>query len=145
MANGANLAYPKAVFNEVNGYAGADHIASGDDFFCCIKLPIVIQNQIAYLKSKEALVTTAAQPTWSTFLQQRIRWASKSTHYKKKRLQQVLSLVWSYNLLLLLLAIGGIFDSRSLLIFLGGWLIKTMIEWSFVSEVASFFDIARPY
>ncbi|MBM3914570.1 MAG: glycosyltransferase [Sphingomonadales bacterium] len=139
MANGANLAYPKAVFNEVNGYAGTDHIASGDDFFLLHKIADRYPNQIAYLKSKEALVTTAAQPTWSTFLQQRIRWASKSTHYKKGRLQQVLSLVWSYNLLLLLLAIGGIFDSHSLLIFIGGWMMKTMVEWSFVSEVAGFF------
>lgn len=140
MANGANLAYPKAIFTEVDGYAGTDHIASGDDFFLLHKIADRYPNQIVYLKSKDAGVTTAAQTTWGSFLQQRIRWASKSTHFKKGRLQQVLSLVWSYNLILLLLALGGFFDSRSLLIFIGGWMIKTMIEWSFVIEVAGFFD-----
>jgi len=140
MANGANLAYPKIIFSEVNGYAGSDHIASGDDFFLLHKIADRYPKRIVYLKSKDALVTTAAQVTWGSFLQQRIRWASKSTHYKKRRLQQVLSLVWSYNLLLLLLALGGFVDNRSLLIFLGGLMIKTMIEWPFVSEMASFFD-----
>jgi biofilm PGA synthesis N-glycosyltransferase PgaC len=140
MSNGANMAYPKAVFTAVNGYSGTDHIASGDDFFLLHKIADLYPSRIVYLKSKDAIVTTAAQATWSSFLQQRIRWASKSTHYKKKRLQQVLSLVWSYNLVLLLLGIYGIFDSRAFLVFIGGWIIKTLLEWSFVSEVAGFFD-----
>jgi biofilm PGA synthesis N-glycosyltransferase PgaC len=140
MANGANLAYPKAVFTAVNGYSGTDHIASGDDFFLLHKIADQYPEGIVYVKSKDALVTTAAQATWGSFLQQRIRWASKSTHYKKKKLQQVLSLVWSYNLVLLLLGVSGIFDSRALLLFIGGWIIKTLLEWSFVSEVAGFFD-----
>jgi cellulose synthase/poly-beta-1,6-N-acetylglucosamine synthase-like glycosyltransferase len=140
MANGANLAYPKMIFNKVNGYAGTDHIASGDDFFLLHKIADHYPERIVYLKSKQAIVTTAAQETWSGFLQQRIRWASKSTHYKKGRLQAVLSLVWCYNVVLLLLALGGLLDSRSLFIFIGGWLIKTLLEWSFVSEVAGFFD-----
>jgi cellulose synthase/poly-beta-1,6-N-acetylglucosamine synthase-like glycosyltransferase len=140
MANGANLAYPKMIFHEVNGYAGTDHIASGDDFFLLHKIADHYPERIVYLKSKQAIVTTAAQETWGCFLQQRIRWASKSTHYKKGRLQAVLSLVWCYNVVLLLLALGGLLDSRSLFIFIGGWLIKTLLEWSFVSEVASFFD-----
>jgi cellulose synthase/poly-beta-1,6-N-acetylglucosamine synthase-like glycosyltransferase len=139
MANGANLAYPTAIFKQVNGYAGADHIASGDDFFLLHKIAEHYPERIVYLKSKDAMVTTAAQATWGSFLQQRIRWASKSTHYKKGRLQPVLTLVWSYNLVLLLLALGAIWGSGSLLIFGGGWIIKTMVEWSFVSEMTSFF------
>jgi cellulose synthase/poly-beta-1,6-N-acetylglucosamine synthase-like glycosyltransferase len=140
MSNGANLAYPKTVFTAVNGYAGADHIASGDDFFLLHKIAELYPARIVYLKSKQAIVSTAAQETWGGFLQQRIRWASKSTHYKKGRLQAVLSLVWSYNLVLLILALAGLCENRYLLIFLAGWIIKTMLEWSFVSEVASFFD-----
>ena len=140
MSNGANLAYPKTVFTAVNGYAGADHIASGDDFFLLHKIAELYPARIVYLKSKQAIVSTAAQETWGGFLQQRIRWASKSTHYKKGRLQAVLSLVWSYNLVLLILGLAGLCENRYLLIFLAGWIIKTMLEWSFVSEVASFFD-----
>lgn len=140
MANGANLAYPRSVFLEVNGYAGADQVASGDDFFLLHKISDLYPHQITYLRSKDAIVSTAAQTTWGDFLQQRIRWASKSTHYKKGGLQPVLLLVWTYNLLLLIMAMGGLFDSRYAVIFLMGCGYKAMLEWSFVSEVAHFFD-----
>lgn len=140
MANGANLAYPKTVFQEVNGYAGADHIASGDDLFLLHKISDHYANRLVYLKSKEAIVSTPAQTSWSEFLQQRIRWASKSTYYKKGRLQAVLLLVGTYNLLLLLFAIGGLFNIHYIFIFLLGCCLKTVLEWSFVKEVATFFD-----
>jgi poly-beta-1,6-N-acetyl-D-glucosamine synthase len=140
MANGANLAYPKAVFTEVNGYRGYDQIASGDDFFLLHKISDRYPDQIVYLKSKSAIVSTAAQENWNDFFQQRIRWASKSAYYKKGGLQRVLSLVWCYNFLLLAMALGAFFDSRLLLSFLGGWLIKTMLEWSFMCEMTRFFD-----
>ncbi len=38
MCNGANLAYEKKVFSEVNGFAGTDHIASGDDMLLMHKI-----------------------------------------------------------------------------------------------------------
>jgi hypothetical protein len=33
MCNGANLAYKKSLFQELNGFQGNDTIASGDDVF----------------------------------------------------------------------------------------------------------------
>ena len=140
MANGANMAYPRSVFSEVNGYAGADHIASGDDLFLLHKISDRYATQLMYLKSKEAIVSTPAQESWGSFFQQRIRWASKSTHYKKGRLQAVLLLVGTYNLLLLLAAIGGLFDIHFLFLFLLGCCLKAVLEWDFVKEVAIFFD-----
>ena len=38
MCNGANLAYEKKAFYEVNGFAGIDHIASGDDMLLMHKI-----------------------------------------------------------------------------------------------------------
>ena len=38
MCNGANLAYERKVFYEVNGFAGIDHIASGDDMLLMHKI-----------------------------------------------------------------------------------------------------------
>jgi hypothetical protein len=37
MCNGANLAYTKTFFQELNGFDGNDKIASGDDVFYCRK------------------------------------------------------------------------------------------------------------
>jgi hypothetical protein len=38
MANGANLAYEKKTFDEVNGFSGIDNIASGDDMLLMHKI-----------------------------------------------------------------------------------------------------------
>jgi hypothetical protein len=38
MCNGANLAYKKEVFFEVNGFKGIDNIASGDDMLLMNKI-----------------------------------------------------------------------------------------------------------
>ena len=37
-------------------------------------------------------------PTWKAFFNQRIRWASKATHYMDKRIFSVLLLVYLFNL-----------------------------------------------
>ena len=38
MCNGANLAYERKAFFEVNGFTGIDHIASGDDMLLMQKI-----------------------------------------------------------------------------------------------------------
>lgn len=141
MANGANLAYPKKVFEEVDGYKGVDTLASGDDFFLMQKIAARYPNSIIYIKSSEVIVTTAALSTWKDFLQQRIRWASKSTKYKEVRITAVLTLVWIYNLFFLLAFFGGLVDPRLLLVFVVAWILKTVLEWPFVKSVSKFFKV----
>ena len=77
MCNGANLAYRKSVFTEVNGYYDNLNIPTGDDEFLLFKVINKYPNGIIYCKSKNALVTTAASTTLQTFISQRRRWASK--------------------------------------------------------------------
>src|ERR1700741_4803978 len=90
MCNGANLAYEKKIFYEVNGFAGIDHIASGDDMLLMHKIAKIYPGRIGYLKSTEAIVNTQPMATWPDFFNQRIRWASKATHYNDKRIFWVL-------------------------------------------------------
>lgn len=141
MANGANMAYPKKVFDEVEGYRGIDRLASGDDFFLLHKIAARYPNKIAYLKSSKAVVRTAALATWHQFLQQRIRWASKSTSYKDARLLMVLMLVWFYNACFLLIAMASFFDLRILAILTGGITLKVLLEWPFVKQISRFFQV----
>ncbi|MFN8345113.1 MAG: glycosyltransferase [Spirosomataceae bacterium] len=77
MCNGANLAYERAAFEEVGGYTGVDHIASGDDEFLLQKIHLRFGNRICFLKHRDALVRTQPQESWRAFYQQRIRWAGK--------------------------------------------------------------------
>ncbi len=77
MCNGANFVYQKAVFEEVNGFVGNLHIASGDDEFLLKKIHQQYPTQIGFLKNVESIVSTPTQPSWKAFLQQRKRWSSK--------------------------------------------------------------------
>lgn len=140
MCNGANLAYEKKAFYEVNGFSGIDQIASGDDMLLMYKIWKKYPDKIFYLKSKEAIVSTQPMKTWRDFFNQRMRWASKAKHYKGKRIFLVLLLVYLFNLSFLVLLTAGFWNYNYWLYLSGLWIAKTMIEIPFVYAAASFFN-----
>jgi len=81
IANGANLAYRRAAFAAVNGFAGIDHLASGDDDLLMQKIAYQTKWQVRFVAG-DAIVRTHPVSTLRQFLTQRIRWASKATIYK---------------------------------------------------------------
>lgn len=139
MCNGANLAYERKVFNEVNGFAGIDHIASGDDMLLMHKIWKKYPDRVHYLKSKDAMVATQPMKTWKSFFYQRIRWASKAKNYDDKRILPVLLLVYFFNLSFLVLAVAGFFCSYYWLYLGALWIAKTIIEFPFFISLADFF------
>ena len=140
MCNGANLAYERKAFFEVNGFSGIDHIASGDDMLLMQKIAQQFPGKISYLLSKDAIVTTEAPKTWKEFFSQRIRWASKATNYNDIKIFCALFLVYFFNCTLLALFITG-FWIHFLWLGLGGILIlKTIIEFIFIYPVAKFYN-----
>lgn len=140
MCNGANLAYEKKVFYEVNGFSGVDHIASGDDMLLMQKIMDRYPGRVHYLKSKDAIVYTDAMKTWKTFFNQRIRWASKSVNYNNKKILLVLALVYLFNLSFLAWALAGFFHPRYWLWLVGLWAAKTIVEFPLFISVARFFN-----
>jgi len=140
MCNGANLAYEKKAFVEVNGFAGVDHIASGDDMLLMHKIAEKNPGKLHYLKAKEAIVSTQPVNTWKEFFQQRIRWASKARQYDDKRILPVLGLVYVFNLLFPVLLIAGFWNNQYWLAALLFWILKTVIELPFFISLAIFFD-----
>ena len=149
MCNGANLAYTKHAFTAVNGFAGINNIASGDDMLLMHKIYTQFPNDIAYLKSKEVIVQTAPVKTIGEFFNQRIRWASKADKYDDKRILPVLIAVYFFNVLLLVLPLiallengqHSIFNIQFTLIEVWLWLlfIKIITELIFLFPVAKFF------
>jgi cellulose synthase/poly-beta-1,6-N-acetylglucosamine synthase-like glycosyltransferase len=139
MCNGANLAYERSAFHAVNGFAGIDDIASGDDMLLMHKIAQSYPGRVYYLKSPEAIVATEAMSSWAAFFNQRIRWASKARHYTDKRIFAVLLLVYLVNLSFLLLLIAGWWNSFYWYSFLFLWLLKTVVEFPFFSSVSGFF------
>jgi cellulose synthase/poly-beta-1,6-N-acetylglucosamine synthase-like glycosyltransferase len=139
MCNGANLAYLKKTFDEIDGFKGIDSIASGDDMLLMNKIAKRYPQQLGFLKSADAIVATSPAHDWKQFLNQRIRWASKATHYNQANIFLVLLLVYLTNLSLLCLLITAFWQPVALLLFLLLCLIKFFIEVFFVKEVAAFF------
>lgn len=138
MSNGANLSYLKSAFLEVNGFEGIDQLASGDDMLLHQKIAARFPGKSAYLKSKKAIVETAAMPDIKSLLQQRVRWASKARFYQESRLKWILLIVYLLNLLLLILLIGGFFLPEIWWIAFPAFIIKIMVEWPFMIGVEIF-------
>ena len=113
MCNGANLAYQKKAFLDVQGFAGNDAIASGDDVFLLEKFVQKWPKEISYLKSKEALVETFSVATFQDLISQRVRWASKSANYSLLTGKLIGIVVLLMNLMCCLLPFFFVFSSIS--------------------------------
>ncbi len=79
--NGANMAYRKEIFLEVNEFS-IDTSVSGDDVFLLHSVKAKYPNSIAFAKEQSAIVITGAVQTVSGFINQRKRWTAKSSGYK---------------------------------------------------------------
>ena len=144
MCNGANICYRKDVFNEVDGFRGIDHIASGDDMLLMHKIKIQYPDQIGYLYSRSSIVLTAPTGSWKEFFHQRVRWASKAESYQDKSIYWILLLVYLLNVSLFVLLISCSFIHHGFI----NWLIlvgiKTVVELSFLLPVARFYGQTNP-
>lgn len=143
MCNGANLGYAKTAFEQVGRFTGIDHLASGDDMFLMHKMKKTFPGKLAYLFSQEAIVRTSPMPNWSSFIQQRIRWASKADSYQDKAIFWVLLLVYLFNASLCIGLFWGIFNTTILVFTIWLMAIKTLIELSFMLPVARFFQLEQ--
>lgn len=138
--NGANLAFRKAVFEEVKGYEGNMHIPSGDDEFLLRKIHAAYPNGIRFMPAVQSIVSTVPAAGFSAFIQQRIRWAAKwrfSQHWVSK--------VFALSLVLFHGCVIGSF----VWLFLGGYppvlpillLIKAFLEFVFLFSVCLFLKL----
>jgi cellulose synthase/poly-beta-1,6-N-acetylglucosamine synthase-like glycosyltransferase len=139
MCNGANLAYRKNVFYEVGQFRGIDQLASGDDMLLMHKIKLQYPDSLGYLYNPNAIVTTAPMPDWKSFLNQRIRWASKAATYQDRSIFWTLALVYAFNALLSLLFCLGLFIPGALSYWLLLVLAKTLIEYSLMIPASRFY------
>lgn len=136
--NGANLAYQKSVFHEVGGFKGIDDLASGDDELLLHKIAERYPAQIGFCKNYQAMVFTEAKPTLSAFIQQRKRWASKSTRYKNKAVIVLGVLVWLFNLSILANLLLTFISIHLLVVAALQLLLKIAVEFAFLNQVTRF-------
>lgn len=140
LCNGANLAYKKDAFFKVNGFSGNENIASGDDIFLLEKMKKVFPKQVKFIKSKEASVSTKPQENWKSIVNQRIRWASK-TSKQKNTVSMILGLlVFLVNFSILTIPFFLIFDIKNWGYFLFLLFFKIMVDYAVVRQTAVIFN-----
>lgn len=96
MANGANMAFSKSAWNEVNGYQGIMQHASGDDMMLLHRMTKTFPDKIGFNIDEKATTYTSPVSSLNGFIHQRVRWFGKVFNYEGK------SSIWFLMLGLLL-------------------------------------------
>ena len=137
--NGANMAYRKSDFLELNNFEN-DNMASGDDVFLLHSIKEKYKDAIAFTKDKNAIVLTNAVKTFSGFINQRKRWTAKASGYKDFSSIYASFLVFFTNLSLVFLFIEYLYSDEFLYLFLIFYILKFIVDFLLLFPVLSFFE-----
>ncbi|GAB4052617.1 glycosyltransferase family 2 protein [Spirosoma litoris] len=138
MCNGANLCYVKEIFTEVGGFAGVDHLASGDDEFLMHKIAARYPDGVRFLKSEEAIVRTQPHRSLRAFYNQRKRWASKWRAYESYLPSLLAIFVFLSNSVPVVAIVGwlaGFLNGNTALVVVG---LKAVPEFLFLRQILVF-------
>ena len=80
MCNAANMCYEKETFLNEAGFDDDEKVASGDDVFLLQKLRKK-GFEVSFIKSEKVAVFTNYQKSLKSLINQRVRWAAKTTSY----------------------------------------------------------------
>ena len=144
ICNGANLAYRRDTFLELQGFQGNEKYVSGDDVFLMHAIKRQRGKQsICFALSKDALVKTIPAKNVKTFFRQRIRWASKSKGYQDRTALFTTLSVFFLNLAMVMFFFTGFFHPPAFLVFAGAVLIKSLTDLPLLLGVTGFTEQRR--
>lgn len=139
MANGANIAFTRQAFDECGGYTGNIQFQSGDDMFMMMSIKKKFGPQaIRFLRSADAFVNTPSSSGVKSFVQQRMRWVSKSRGYTDRKLIASSILVYLTNLCLVLTLFAAIINPIFRELFLISYILKMAIDFPLMLSFSRF-------
>ncbi len=144
MCNGANLAFKKDAFAAVGGYAGNEHIHSGDDEFLMHKIYALYRGSVFFLKDFAYCVHTQAKSTLKDLFYQRRRWAGKWKMYTDKKIIGFALFIFIYNVLAMATMAMVLAGHYPLWIFIGQIMLKFAAEFLFLKSVMEFLKKPLP-
>jgi len=100
MCSGANLGYSRKLYFETRRFDPSETVASGDDMFLMIGARR-LGKRLSFIAEREAMVETPALSALRPLILQRIRWGSKTSHYRMADIQLLAVVVAVTNLLIL--------------------------------------------
>lgn len=128
VCSGANLAFKKDSFLKADPYKDNKRIASGDDMFL-LQSFIKKHFLITAVKNNNILVYTNAEVSFKSFINQRIRWASKAKDIKINAAKGIATLLFLTNLMLLICLSSCSFSSPNSTFCLFALLYKCLIDF----------------
>ncbi len=140
LSNGANFAYTHQLFNDLKGFSGNTNIASGDDIFLLEKAIHHDKNSVHYIKSDDLLITTNPQSSIYNLIQQRMRWAAKTTSYKNSFGRGVGLIVLLMNFLIIVALIMSIIGLITVTVFISVFVFKFIIDICLIYKSAKLFN-----
>jgi cellulose synthase/poly-beta-1,6-N-acetylglucosamine synthase-like glycosyltransferase len=139
LANGANLAYSRTAYMSCNGFSGNTAYPSGDDVFMMSAIKKRYGSKtIKFLKSSEALVTTFPELRLKDFINQRLRWVSKSRGVKDLSILLSSILVYVTNLAFVASLIIALIQLTSYRFALFFFLVKLLIDLPVMIGISRF-------
>lgn len=140
LANGAHLSFSRKLFIELEGYAGVDHLPSGDDVLLLQKAIAHGGFKTAFLVNPAAVVTTQPMPDWSSLWAQRIRWAGKTGAYTNPELKKIQALNFLLALSIVTGLLSGCWFPGLLIGSLIAWMGKAIIDYFILAHVCRHFQ-----
>lgn len=137
--NGANMAYRKDVFIEVNNFEN-DTVASGDDVFLLHSVKVKYPKAIIFAKDKNATVITEEAQSLKAFIGQRKRWVAKSSGYRDFATIYVSCLIFFVNLAIVFLFAMQFFSEQYFELFILFYFVKFIVDLFFLYPVLRFFN-----
>lgn len=133
LCNAANMAFTKETWMQSAVDLHEEEI-SGDDVFLLLSIK-KRKGKISVLKSSEAMVLTAYKKNLRSFINQRRRWASKSSKYTDWQILTVGAIVAAVSLILFLLFVSSFLFTQLWLVFLPVFLVKLITDYLFLHEI----------
>ena len=143
ICNGANLVFKKSVYNEFVNEAVGDSFASGDDIFFMHYVKKNHPKNIGVLWNEFVIARTAAFNNFRELINQRVRWTSKSMHYKDHTTTLVAWIVLLTFVMIWGLGTRAIFSPSFAKEFVLVFTIKALTDFIFLIIVAYKFKKTR--
>ena len=139
MANGANMAFEKKAASQVQYLRNDSNVSSGDDVFLMQAITKHFGSKaVRFVAASSAIVSTKAVADLKSFFRQRIRWTSKSTHYRSLSIIIPALIVFIFNAIWVGMFVASIFFPWMMLVtmlFLG---LKALIDFPLLLSVSQF-------
>ncbi len=139
--NGSNMGFRRAAFDEVGGFGSIATINSGSDSLLAQKIAASPRWKMRFAFGPETHVLTLPVTTWGQLLQQRMRWAGHTPHYRTSTVVFLVASFLLYLLVFLFTPVSVFFFPMAALP-MAVLLVKFIVDYWIISKFSKLTNVA---